>query len=320
MTREHCPVEEQVAEVLSKGGKALKLAREEQATANTAHRLAFIAGDALEKARTDADRIERRIDELVARRQVLEEEQSKAPELPAASPEQDDPQELLRKLVAAKQQLAQLDADTKRGAELDQELSKLDRELAVHRVASTVLVNTKREASLRFVDYLSSVANDDLSALGVDLSVQLEWGRPTQKLEDSCPRCGAPFPKSAKAKRCVECDAPRGFRSDGKLHVTLSDVSGAAEDLGGIAIQLAASKWRRNQAGCDWAVALVDEPFGALDLHNRMGVARGMLDLFRRGGFEQAFVIAHDRQVTDVFPARIQVTGDDQWSRVKVVD
>jgi DNA repair exonuclease SbcCD ATPase subunit len=318
--REGCPAEEQVAAVLTRGGKALTLAREEQASAHTTHRLARMASEELERQRTDADRIERRIDDLVARRQVLEEEQRKAPELPPPVAEQDDPQELLRQLVAAKQQLAQLDADEKRSKELDKELVALDHELAVHRVASTVLVGSKREASLRFVEYLSAVANADLAALGVDLSVALEWGRPTQQLEDSCPKCGAAFPKSAKAKRCVECDAPRGFRSDGKLHVTLSNVSGAAEDLGGIAIQLAASKWRRNQAGCDWAVALVDEPFGALDLHNRMGVARGMLDLFRRGGFRQAFVIAHDRQVTDVFPARIQVTGDDQWSTVRVLE
>ena len=69
-------------------------------------------------------------------------------------------------------------------------------------------------------------------------------------------------------KACERCGAERGRKLDQKMRLDLSDVSGGAEDLGGVFFQLAAARWLRDWRQSNWAIFLIDEPFGALDRAN----------------------------------------------------
>jgi DNA repair exonuclease SbcCD ATPase subunit len=116
---------------------------------------------------------------------------------------------------------------------------------------------------------------------------------------------------------CGKCGAAREHKSDGKLHLALSDRSGAAEDLGGLAFQLAAARWLRSRRGSPWSVVVLDEPFGALDEHNRRALATSLTGLIG-DGFEQAFVVAHDRRTLDAMPNRILVRAHAKHSTVEL--
>jgi DNA repair exonuclease SbcCD ATPase subunit len=168
---------------------------------------------------------------------------------------------------------------------------------------------------------IEASTNQSLAESGVDLSVSLKWGtESTTELATYCSSCGASFPASKRVKNCARCNAVRGPKVDEKIDFALSDRSGAAEDLAGFHLQVAAAAWLYGQRGVPWRVIAVDEPFGALDEAHRksMGVHVARL-LKSRYAFEQAFVIAHDTSSTDAMPGRIRViAGVDGWSRVEV--
>jgi DNA repair exonuclease SbcCD ATPase subunit len=102
------------------------------------------------------------------------------------------------------------------------------------------------------------------------------------------------------------------------LDVVLSDRSGAAEDLAGLAISLAASSRLRAERGSPWGVVCLDEPFGALDRSHRRSLAKGLV-LMLVGQWEQALVIAHDDATMDAMPGRIVIVGGSNGSRVERV-
>jgi DNA repair exonuclease SbcCD ATPase subunit len=159
-------------------------------------------------------------------------------------------------------------------------------------------------------------ANLILSAAGIDLTVGVQWGREGQGLASWCSECGAPFPASARVRTCEKCSATRGPKIVERLDVELSDRSGAAEDLAGAAIQLAATAWLRRERGVSWAVAFLDEPFGALDEAHRRAFAGQLVAMLRGAAFEQAFVVAHHPDVIDGLPARLLVRAGPESSRV----
>lgn len=162
-------------------------------------------------------------------------------------------------------------------------------------------------------------ANALLREAGIDLSVAMTWARDGQGLAATCDACGAAFPPSQRVKRCERCGAERGQKLVERLDVELSDRSGAAEDLAGAALQLAATAWLRAERGVRWSVALIDEPFGALDEANRRAFAAHLAVMLRgRFGFEQAFVISHSPDATDAMPAKIVVSANEYGSTLRV--
>jgi DNA repair exonuclease SbcCD ATPase subunit len=159
-------------------------------------------------------------------------------------------------------------------------------------------------------------ANTLLARSGVALTVRFRWERETGGLASACDACGAPFPASVRVKECGRCGGARGPKIDERLDVELSDRSGAAEDLAGLAISLAASLRLRRERGSDWGLICLDEPFGALDRAHRRALSRGLVQMLA-GRWEQALVIAHDDGVLDALPGRIVVTAGDGGSRVE---
>ena len=166
---------------------------------------------------------------------------------------------------------------------------------------------------------IARMANESLCEAGIDLTISIAWSREGTGLSDECDACGAAFPKGRSVKECPRCGAQRGPKTVDKVVVDLSDTSGAAEDLAGVVIQLAAGAWLRSRRSSLWSAVFIDEPFGALDPANKCALASHLASLLRgRYGFEQAMVVAHDRGIMDSMPGRIIVEGDDDGSTMMV--
>lgn len=214
-----------------------------------------------------------------------------------------------------------IDASREKLAEVSAEAERVSKELGTVREAATLLGKNgaqRRVAEEALVE-IEQLANTMLRESGIDLSVEVRWAREGQGLAKACDQCGSPFPASATVKVCGRCKAARGPLLVNKLTVELSNRSGAAEDLGGAALQLAASAWLRGERGAAWATALVDEPFGMLDAANRRAFAAGLVRMMGECGFEQSLVIAHHASVLDALPGRIEVRSNGEHARVAVV-
>lgn len=169
-----------------------------------------------------------------------------------------------------------------------------------------------------FTSALDGIACDILRETGVALTVSHRWGRPTAGFEAECPKCGADAGRS-KAKRCGECGAERAIAFTDELDVVLSNRSGAAEDLAGLALQLGASELVRRARGSRWDTVFVDEPFGALDEAHVSSVGTHFARALRGPhGFERAIVVAHHRGIVTGFPGLIVVEADERESFVTV--
>jgi DNA repair exonuclease SbcCD ATPase subunit len=194
---------------------------------------------------------------------------------------------------------------------------------ALSTIREAVVIFGKQGAQRRVAESaLSAIegdANELLKDCGIDLRVEVRWSREGKGLAKACEQCGAPFPASAKVKACERCGTVRGNQLENKLDVVLSNRSGAAEDLAGAAVQLAASRWLREQRGTAWSLALLDEPFGACDKANRKALGLHLGAMLRRTGLEQALVVSHTADTTNAMPGRIEVESDGTWAKARVV-
>lgn len=198
------------------------------------------------------------------------------------------------------------------------------KEVALYGLAARLLGRgeggAQREVALSALGAIEASTNASLAAAGVELSVSLRWGTESStELAGHCGGCGASLPASKRVKSCPRCGATRGAKLDEKLDFVLSDRSGAAEDLAGFHLQIAAAAWLYGRRGVPWRVIAVDEPFGALDEAHRRSMGSHVAGLLRsRYAFEQAFVIAHDTASTDAMPARIRIIAGRDGSRIEV--
>lgn len=178
----------------------------------------------------------------------------------------------------------------------------------------------QRRVAERALSRIEAGANALLQRSGIPLQIGTRWSREIDGLEAACSACGTAYPASQKVKECPRCGATRQQKRENKLQVVMSRRSGAAEDLGGIAFQLSASAWLRARRHAAWSVAMIDEPFGSIDVAlNRMLAGRLVGMLRSDYGFEQAMIISHTRGVSDAMPGRIEVESDGRWSTAKVV-
>jgi DNA repair exonuclease SbcCD ATPase subunit len=226
--------------------------------------------------------------------------------------------EAVRVAVEAETDLDRYDAAKTEVDDLRSQIDRATRSQSVLRLALRILGKggAQRQIATRVLGSIEQLANDLLHRSAVDLSVKIDYGRELQEIAAVCP-CGRAFPRSAAVRICEQCAAPRGKKRDEKLYINLSTVSGAAEDLAGIAIQLAAARWRRLARGSQWSVVALDEPFGACDAYNRKALAQ-TLSVLAGDGFEQAFVVAHSDDVLEAVPNRLVITADGAWSKVEV--
>jgi|HubBroStandDraft_3_1064219.scaffolds.fasta_scaffold00013_28 DNA repair exonuclease SbcCD ATPase subunit len=231
------------------------------------------------------------------------------------------------RLADARAQVKVIDAAIVRVSQLNEESAKLSKSIeALQREADTareahlVFRRSRQRIAERALSSIEDGANDLLRTSGIDLSVQARWQREGNGLADNCDTCGAAFGRSLKVKVCPRCAEPRGPKMVNKLDLVLSSVSGAAEDLAGGAFQLSASAWLRKVRACAWSVALIDEPFGALDEANREAFATHLATMLSgQYGMEQSLIVSHDPKTVACLPGRIEIVCEGGFSRPAVL-
>lgn len=320
VTCEECPVADQVRSMRDAAEARVEAAEADWKRADEEAKLAKMKVRELVEERDAAKRRLARIERAKVERDRLEEQLADTPTRSEYTVAQCN-SKLAHYAATVKEMASSVDAQHALDRWLVENQGKFDdceRRRKALTLAAQVLgrEGVQRRLTEGFVRFLERASTERLRRAGIDLEVSLVWGRETKQLAENCPECGAAFPRSVKVKRC-ECGARRGNKSDGKLHVELSDRSGAAEDLAGVAVQLAAAQWLREARGVGWATAVLDEPFGSLDAANRGALAKLLANL-ADDGFEQAIVIAHDRGVLDAMPGRIIIEADDESSRARV--
>jgi DNA repair exonuclease SbcCD ATPase subunit len=203
---------------------------------------------------------------------------------------------------------------------LDGEVEKHQETLAVCREASAIFGRSgaQRRLAEGVLGAIGRRANGMLGAVGAELSLEVLWERDGKGLADECDACGAAFPSSAKVKRCAACGAERGPKRIQRLDVELSNRSGAAEDLAGLALSLSAGQFLRADRGSPWSLVCFDEPTAQMDRAHRRAFAAHVPALLAAAQVEQALVISHDPQSVASLPGQIVVTSDGRWSRVEV--
>jgi DNA repair exonuclease SbcCD ATPase subunit len=207
--------------------------------------------------------------------------------------------------------------------EIDAVIEKARAEIEVLQAVAQVFGRNgaQKVAAKSILSEIEGGANDAIAECGIDLSVELTWGEQGEGLAKECSKCGAAFPTSAKVKECARCGNERGANMMQRLDVRLSERSGAAEDIAGMAVQLAASGWLRRTRGATWDTAMIDEPFAQLDAYHRKSLAKHFSSMLSgRYGFRQAIVIAHHPEVTFAFPGRIEIEWANDCASLRVVE
>jgi DNA repair exonuclease SbcCD ATPase subunit len=229
--------------------------------------------------------------------------------------------ELSGRVASLQSALDAMDRVAKDRAAINSECAGLSKRIATYREALVIFgkQGAQRRVAERALQEIQQTANEMLAECGIQLEVDVCWSREGSGMAKTCDACGNPFPTSQKVKTCEKCNTPRGANLINKLDIALSEQSGAAEDLVGAGIQLAAALWLRTHRGVLWSSALLDEPFGQLDRANRRSLSTYLSRMLTRpGGFEQAFIISHTTD-TDAFPGLIRITHDGKRSTAEVV-
>lgn len=228
-----------------------------------------------------------------------------------------------RELVTALVELERIEQAQQASTMATKARKALERPIRLHQEAIAVVgrKGAQKEVAERVLGEVQTRANRLLLNAGIDLQVQVNWSREGDGLASHCDMCGASYPKNLSQKVCAICEAPRGPKVIEKLSLVPSDRSGAADDIAGLAFQLAASSWLRAKRSAAWAVACIDEPFGQLDQANSRALSTHMHAMIRSNyAFEQGFLVAHDAAVMSALPSRVQIVGSVRGSTLRVVE
>ncbi len=193
--------------------------------------------------------------------------------------------------------------------------------IRTHQEALAVVgrLGAQREVAEGALARIERGANTLLTDSGIDLQVAVRWAREGRGLATHCESCGSAFPTSQRVKTCDICGATRGPKLVEKLDIRPSNYSGAADDIAGLAFQLAASSWLRVKRSASWASACIDEPFASLDKANSRALSTHLHTLIRGNyAFDQGFLVAHDAQAMESLPARIQIYGGAEGAVIEV--
>jgi DNA repair exonuclease SbcCD ATPase subunit len=227
-----------------------------------------------------------------------------------------------RELAEVEANIRTLDVIEAKRGKLEKRRKQLEGAITLHREAVAIVgrQGAQKEIAEAVLAEIEAGANMLLNSAGIDLTIEVSWSREGRGLATHCDTCGWSYPKSTTVKECTLCGATRGPKQVEKLVIQPNDRSGAADDIAGLAFQLAASFWLRAKRSAPWAVACIDEPFGQLDRANSRALSAHMHTLIRGSyAFEQGFLVAHDASIMESLPARVQIRGTDQGSSVEVL-
>lgn len=307
--------------------EALEEAKKASTTAREAFETAF--ADARPTMQQDSQRT--KLDkELVRLRAKAEELMDVAAEVeegqaPAGTEELEERLTKLEgEMEVLAEQVCQLKIDIGWAANALARMEELDGDLVAAKAKAEVTAEavaiTGRTGAQQAIQELAMAkverrANTLLANAGIPLQVNISWAQETKGLAKVC-SCGAAFPTSQRVKACPSCGAVRSPNTQRKLSIEPSNRSGAAEDLAGIALGIAASQWLRATRGSRWDTVFIDEPFGALDEHNRAALSSHIVSMLRTA-FSSAYVVAHERAILSAMPARITIIGSANGSQIQ---
>lgn len=264
----------------------------------------------------------------IALRRSIEAAEEETPRWPSPPLEADVETAMVRyngavqRLGVARQELKHAQQARHRVAVLQGELKSIEEKR--HLLRGAAIVYGRNGAQKRLVEGVIGAirdrSNSALQSAGVELAIDVTWGREGKKLERICSVCGYGYGNSQAAKKCGSCGAERQKTFDPRLDIALSSESGGARDIAGLLLQLSAARWLRGVRQMPWATYLIDEPFGAIDRANRLALAARLHSVMHREfGSEQALIVAHDADTLNALPGRIEITSDGKWSSVAVL-
>lgn len=316
-----CPAAGHVEAAVTANAEQLQQGRAEARQAREALQVLLSQIEARDAAGAAVAQSRQHLSSLRAQAVGLKKRLGEIPQAPQSVPDLASARAAAKQALLQSQQadswVAQVEERQAKQAELQAWLTARQaqrREAAV--VVEIFRVSLRKIAEAALAD-IEADANAILAAAGIQLTVSVQWQRTGQGLATHCTACGQALPTSAKVKQCPACKAERGPKQVERLDLQLSDTSGAAEDLAGAALQLAAWDWVRRDRNVGWGVAFLDEPFGALDGANRRGFATA-LQVMLTQRFQQAFVVAHHDDVTDALERRLTVKADEYGSALEV--
>lgn len=327
-----CPATKQINADRKAGEKALATAEKKRDKAKESYNEANRMYSGVSIAKTQFERHSTEIESLRARgrallpkvqeaREVMKKKLRTEAEIEAEMREVDE------KRTRAHMMIERLKRDIEsiraRQAEVEKLDAKIEQAMKKARIAAhgrKAFRALHRIVAEEALAQIGAMANRALITSSIDLTVDVRWEREGTSIAKTCDECGAAFPSSAKVKQCERCGAPRGMNLVNKLEFVLSDVSGAANDLAGGTLQLAAGAWLLRARESQWSAALIDEPFGQLDTFHKRALSRHLASMLASEyGYRQAFVIAHDTAVLDALPGRIEIIAGKNGSTVRVI-
>jgi DNA repair exonuclease SbcCD ATPase subunit len=326
-----CPVAKEISGDLERNRKLLKT---EKANLDTAAKASLEAQEVtakLESSARERELVEERLKATADQARGLKaafQEARKLGEAPKpVQTSQEAYEAAVRSLEGARTHLRSIEvwlrdfeAFSKRNALYRAKSEETARELAIAADQVEVFARAEREIGRATLLEIEEIANRLLGSAGIDLTVRMSWGRETGTLEPTCHRCGWSYPRGQATKACGDCGAERLPKIEERLDLVASARSkGAAEDLAGLAIQLAAAAWLRAERGIRWGVVVLDEVTASLDKSHRRSIGRVLATMIREAGFEQGFVISHSPDVVESLPGRIEIVASKSGSKVRVV-
>lgn len=233
--------------------------------------------------------------------------------------------EATARIAEIKQILATAELADKRIVELVNEIETTEEASAASQLALKAIAAIPARIASEQLAELEQETNLLLQGTGV--SMRFSWQRELADKSPTCDVCGFLF-TSKRPDECSVCNAPRGKKLANELEILCDDGSGAEEDVRynsggtramvGSACRLAASGMLRRLRSSTAAWAVVDEPFGSLDLENREQLARTFTGMLGTVGLEQALVVSHDPLLLAALPHHIVIDKDGDASTVRL--
>lgn len=323
-----CPVADQINQGSKSGrARAAKLRKAADAAMDKASQAALEL-DGAKRANREADLLEGKLEALRARARALKPladqweatEDLEGPSTAEVVALKSKATESRRRAAENEFKASKLEQVAAERAGIEAKLDAAECEARTWLAASMILgrQGAQRRCAEEGLGQIEARANEVLSTAGIDLSLVLSWFRQGGDLAKRCAECGEPFPSTTTVRQCSRCGEPRGKNLIEKLEVVQSDTSGAANDLSGLVLQVAAAGWLRAKRGAAWDTLLIDEPFGACDEANRLALSAALVSMCKSGGFSQALVSGHSRDVLERMPARVIIRAGNEWSNVEV--
>jgi len=222
---------------------------------------------------------------------------------------QDTVQELIKDITGIKAAFTSAKESAKKKKEYKAKLDQVDKEIS-DAVYVSYMFGKNGIPSIELENSYHTIeeeANLVLSRLGAPFTLEFQSQKPTDKWEANCLACGHTYDKGTRKHVCPECSTPRDKRKKDELSINVLENgqekqfymdSGGGKVLLSVAIRVALTRIAQRNTGTTWGTLFLDEVFGQLDEVNRMNMANLITQtLLNELGFEQVFLISHDRKI-----------------------